>query len=304
VTPVPRISPKDVLVAVAVTLAGDALGAPPGRGLSHQRTIYFDAAEIALRSPEGVACDDRGSLVVADTGNARLLTFTWKDGALDGGAQVRLAQLSYPVRVQIDSKGFVLVLDRRARRIVRVDARGGFAGWVEPQGASSPVIPTAFKLDAADNLYVLDVQAHRVLVVAPDGRVARELPLPRGARGITDVAADSGGTIYVIDAVTATVFAADSSATAFRPLSKSLKDMISFPTYVAADNRGKLYVVDQHGNAVVRLGVDGAFQGRELAMGWSDGTVYYPAQVCINSEGDVFVADRDNNRVQIFALPR
>ena len=54
----------------------------------------------------------------------------------------------------------------------------------------------------------------------------------------------------------------------------------------------------------MKLGVDGTFQGRELAMGWSDGAVHYPGQICVTSEGDVFVADRNNNRVQIFASPR
>jgi sugar lactone lactonase YvrE len=268
-----------------------------------QQIIYRDQADVALRSPEGVACDDRGALVVADTGNARLLTYRWKEGVLEGGAQVKLSQLPYPVRVQIDSKGVVLVLDRRARRIVRVDANGAFAGYVEAKGVSPPVTPAAFKLDRADNVHVLDVAARRVLVIAPDGSVARELPLPKGA-GFTDVEVDAGGRVYVVDAVTATVFAAEPGAAAFKPLSASLKEAISFPTYLASDDRGKLYLVDQHGNAVVKLGVDGSFQGRDLAMGWTDGAVYYPAQLCINSEGDVFLADRNNDRVQVFAIPR
>jgi sugar lactone lactonase YvrE len=304
VTPVPTLSTKAVLLALAASLPAAALAAPPARGLSFQRTIYADVADVALRNPEGVACDDRGAVVVADTGNGRLLTYSFKDGILDGGVQVKLAQLPYPVRLQIDSKGFVLALDRRVRKIVKVDASGAFAGFVEPKGASSPVTPAAFKLDPSDNVHVLDVVAAKVLVVAPDGKVTRELPLPQGARGISDVAADAGGRIYLVDAVSATVFVAEPAATAFRPLSASLKESISFPTYLTADNRGKLYVVDQNGNAVVRLGVDGSFQGRELAMGWVDGAVYYPAQLCINAAGDVFLADRNNNRVQIFAVPR
>jgi hypothetical protein len=39
-------------------------------------------------------------------------------------------------------------------------------------------------------------------------------------------------------------------------------------------------------------------------MGWNDGFVYYPGQLCLNASGDVFLADRNNNRVQIFATPR
>jgi len=299
------LSTTALFLALAASLPSGALAVPPATptGMRYQRTIYADSADVALKSPEGVACDDRGAVVIADTGNARLLTYRWKDGALEGGTQVKLAQLSYPVRVQIDSKGFVFALDRRARRIVKVDAKGEFAGFVEPQGASSPVTPSAFKLDASDNMYVLDVAAKRVLVLAPDARVTREIPLPK-ASGIIDVAVDAGGRIYIVDAVSAVVFSADKAATSFEPLSKSLKEQISFPGYLAADNRGRLYVVDQNGNAVVKLGVDGTFQGRELGIGWNDGFVYYPAQLCLNAGGDAFLADRNNNRVQVFAVSR
>lgn len=289
-----------VLAALVALAPAAALGA--GRGLAHQKSIYADAVDAPLRRPEGVACDDRGNVVVADTGNARLLTYTWRAGILDGGAQVRLPQLSHPVRVQIDTKGFVLALDRRSRKIVKVDAKGGYAGVVEARGATSPLNVSAFKLDAADNVYALDPIARRVVVVAADGKVSRELPLP-DAKGITDVAADSSGRVFVVDAVTAVVFVAEPGAAVFQPLTPSLKEMIGFAAYLAAD-RGKLYVVDQHGHAIVKLGADGSFQGRELGMGWGDGAVHYPGQLCIDGEGDVFVADRNNNRVQVFASPR
>jgi hypothetical protein len=186
---------------------------------------------------------------------------------------------------------------------VRVDAKGEFAGYLEPRGATSPVTPAAFKIGPGDAVYILDVVAGRVVVVGGDGRVEREIALPRPAE-ITDLAADASGRIYVVDAVKARVFSAEKGALAFEPLGDSLKEVMSFPIYLASDGRGKLYVVDQNGNAVVRLGVDGKFLGRELAMGWTEGTVYYPAQLCLNSQGDAFLADRNNNRVQVFATPR
>lgn len=292
-----------LLVAALLALPAGARAANPA-GLRFQQAVYDDAAENPLRSPEGVACDDRGALVIADTGNGRLLTFTWKDGALGLGALVKLSQLTYPTRVQIDSKGFVLALDRRTRKIVRVDSSGAFGGFVEPRGAAStPVVPASFKLGPGDELYVLDVVARKVVVVAPDGKVTRELPLPAAA-GVTDVAVDPGGKVYVVDGVTAVVFAAEPGAKGFTALSRSLKDVIAFPTYLTGDGRGKLYLVDQNGSAVVRLGIDGTFQGRELAGGWREGAVSYPGQLCLNGSGDVFLADRNNHRVQIFALPR
>jgi len=37
-------------------------------------------------------------------------------------------------------------------------------------------------------------------------------------------------------------------------------------------------------------------------MGWNEGLLYFPSQMCINDNGEVFIADRDNSRVQIFSL--
>ena len=71
-----------------------------------------------------------------------------------------------------------------------------------------------------------------------------------------------------------------------------------------AESGGKLYVTDQHGHGLVVLGADGRFIGRELEMGWVSGRVYYPAQLCVSGEGLVFVADRGNNRIQIFSESR
>jgi sugar lactone lactonase YvrE len=295
-----------VLACALVALSpGAASAVGPARGLAHQKSIYADATDAALRRPEGVACDPGGAVIVADSGNSRLVTYTWKDGTLDGGTPVRLAQLQYPTRVQIDSKGFVWVLERRSRRVVKVDAKGDFAGYLEPKGATTtPVSVAAFRLDPKDGAVLLDLAAGRVLLVAPDGKVERELPLPAGASGVADVAVDGAGRIYVLDAVAAALWAAEPGAKELKPLGKGLKDVMSFPTYLAPDGRGRLWVVDQNGNAVVRIGSDGGFQARELAMGWSDGALYYPGQLCLTAAGDLVVADRDNNRVQIFSQGR
>jgi sugar lactone lactonase YvrE len=293
----------------AAILALAALAAAPGAArpasLTHRLTISMDDKEEPLRAPEGVACSDKGAVVVADTGNGRLLTYTWRDGRLGGGVPVKLAEASYPASVQIDSRGNVLVLDRRTRRIVKVDVAGKFAGSVDLRVSSGPpsVVPAAFKLDASDNLYVLDQVARRVVVAGPDGIVSREVPLPRGGEEFTDVAVDGAGRILALDSVGARLWAATKEAAAFKAIGESLKDRVSFPVYVA-ESQGKLYLSDQHGHGLVVLGADGRFVGRELEMGWTSGKVYYPAQLCVSGEGQVFVADRGNNRVQVFSEAR
>jgi DNA-binding beta-propeller fold protein YncE len=269
---------------------------------SYTASIYQDAKEVALRSPEGVACTG-GSLVVADTGNRRLLTFALKEsGIIAQTGEVKLGQLPSPVRIQVDGKGNLLVLDGKSHKIVRVDANGGFGGFVELKGAPAAPMILGFKLDSADNVYALDVASGKVLVADSTGTVTRAVDLPKGLV-ISDVAVDGGGTIYALDGVGATVWSAAKGATAFTQLGKSLKDRMSFPSYVVA-HQGKLILVDQHGMGLVVLGLDGSYLGRQLAIGWSDGFVYYPSQLCINEKGESFIADRGNNRVQQFSTGR
>jgi hypothetical protein len=292
-----------------VLLVAAALVAAPGTvdaesvAFTYAYSIYADGKdkEMPLKSPEGVACTD-SAVVVADTGNRRLLTFSLKTGRAGTGTEVKLTQLTSPARVQVDTKGNLLALDGKTHRIVRVGANGGFGGYLEVSGASSPALGTvvgAFKLDGADNVYLLDIAAGKVVVADPAGKVTRELPLPSGM--FTDIAVDVAGTLFAVDAVTATVWSADKSATAFKPLTGSLKDRMNFPIYMTA-SKGKLFLVDQYGSGIVLLGLDGAYLGRQLSIGWSDGLVNYPAQLCINDHGEAFVADRFNNRVQNFAI--
>ncbi len=294
---------RSSFLAVSALLAAPLLASAEGAAYKFDRAIYFDEKEAPLKAPEGVACAD-SSVVVADTGNGRLLLFGFRDGTLGAGAELKIPQLPYPVRLQIDRQGDLLVLDRKARKIGKVDARRTFAGWLEPKGVAdgSAVNPVAFKLDAADNVFLLDVAGSRVLVLEPGGKVKREIPLPRSG-AFTDVAVDGSDRVYVADGAAARIWVAEKGASSFQPFTPEMRDRMSFPGYVYVD-RGRLLVVDQNGMGVVILGMDGTYQSRELSLGWSAGNVLYPAQICLTPSGDAFLADRQNHRVQVFTVRR
>jgi DNA-binding beta-propeller fold protein YncE len=261
---------------------------------------YVDGKGVALRGPEGIACTDDGKAIVADTGNGRLLKFTFRDGELTPETEIKVPQLGYPVRVQLDSKGNPLVLDRRSAKIARLDAKGAFAGYVDVKDGSADVRPVAFKVDAADGIYVLDGAGRSVLVADAAGKVSRRLKLPDGRGVFTDVAVDANGTVYTVDEVAAQVWSAGKGDAEFKPFTKSLKEFMSFPGYLATTSRGVMVIVDQNGGGLVMIGSDGSYQGRQLSLGVAIGLLNYPAQVCFTKAGDAFVADRSNNRVQVF----
>ncbi len=273
--------------------------------LVHEGTLYADAEEKPLKAPEGVACSDSGYVAVADTGNKRLVIYTFKGGRLGGGKEIKVEQLTSPQRVQLDAKGDLLALDLKTRKVVRITAGGAYAGPVVAKGIedSAALQPTSFKLDASGNVYLLDGPGRRVLVLDPSGNVTAQIPLPKESGVVTDIAVAAGGGLYAIDAVNAVVWSAEKGAAAFKALTPSLKDRMSFPSYITT-SKGRLFVVDQNGNGIVILGVDGSYQGRQLSIGWNDGLVNYPGQLCITESGATFVADRFNNRVQAFSTAK
>ena len=270
----------------------------------HLQSVYFDEKGGGLKQPEGVACSEKGLLIVGDTGNDRLLRYSYNDRSLKAGAEIKVQQLSNPIRIQMNSKGEIFALDGKKRRILRLNPDGTFKGYVDAEGIPSPsaFVPRSFKIDRNNNIYILDIFSARVLALNSEGKYQKQIPFPKDYGFFSDLAVDSKGTLLLIDCVKAMVFSAPKDSNTFSPLTKDLREYLNFPTSITTDNRGTVYVVDQNGSGIVILGQDGSFQGRQLNMGWNEGLLYFPSQMCINDNGEVFIADRDNSRVQIFSL--
>jgi streptogramin lyase len=299
----PRRASFAALFCLCAIASATARASGATAGLLHERSIYLDGARRRLEAPEGVACADDGRLIVADTGHGRVLTYTWQEGELRGGEQLALPELPYPTRLQLDPARNLLVLDRKLRRIGRVDAAGRFAGYLEVRTSpASAILPTAFKLDSSGTVYLLDAAGRRMLAVEPSGRVARDVALPKTG-SFTDLALGSRGKVYAMDAVTATVWVVDAGGKAFRRLAPSLKSRIRFPTDMTSDGQGHLFVVDHNGDAIVVLGENGRFEARALSTGQGDGLLRHAAQICV-TRSTVFIADEGNSRVQVFARMR
>jgi sugar lactone lactonase YvrE len=294
-----------LLVASLAGLAATGLAADAGK-LRYVTAIYFDAKGTGMRQPEGVACNDRSTLIVGDTGRGRLLRYTVDERDVKPAGEIQAPEVSLPARVQMNSKDELFVLDGKQRRIARFDAKGAFKEYLSPEGIPAPstVVPRSFKIDRADSIYVLDVFSARVLVLDRDAKYQRHVPFPEEYGFFSDLAVDSRGTMYLLDSVKGAVITAQKDAKTFAPLTKTLRSHASFPTAMTVDARGVLYLVDENGGGIVLVGQDGSVLGRQLAMGWSDGLLYYPSQVCITEKGQLFVADRGNHRVQVFAIVR
>jgi sugar lactone lactonase YvrE len=264
--------------------------------------IYVDGKGSGIKQPEGLSC--RGnSLILADTGNGRLLRYTIAGETWTPGAEIVLPQLPYPIRVEANSKGEIFALDGKLRRIARISPSGEFQGYVDYSGElQGAVVPRSFRIDRNDNLIVLDVFSARVLVLDPSGKVQRQIPFPKEYGFFSDLAVDASGNIMLIDSLQRRVFTAAKNSQVITPLSESMKEEVYFPTAIAIDNRGTIFLVDQNGSGILVLAQDGTFRGRRLSMGWKDGFLRYPSQMCISETGNAFIADRENNRIEAFLI--
>ena len=271
----------------------------------HILSVYSDGKGEGLKQPEGVACNDKSILIAADTGNGRLLRYTFQDRTLKTAVvEIKAPQLSYPVKVKINSKGEIYALDGKQRRIIHLSPEGEFKGYLDPTGMPSPAmyVPRSFDIDTNDNIYLLDIFSGRVIVLNPSGEYQKHIKFPGNYGFFSDLTVDLKGNILLLDSVKAMVFSTAKDSASFSPLTESMKESMRFPTSLTTDRRGRIYLVDRNGSQIIILSHEGSFLGRLSSMGWKEGLLNYPSQLCINSNGEVFIADTNNSRIQIFVL--
>jgi sugar lactone lactonase YvrE len=144
--------------------------------------------------------------------------------------------------------------------------------WLGAFGAGLFAWPHGIHVDADGNVWATDARAgegrgHRVLKFSPRG----ELLLALGTAGVAgDDAAHFDG-----------------------------------PTDVVVAPNGDVFVTDGHepasNNRVMKFTRDGTFVKSWGGTGSGTGEFLVPHAIALDSQGRLFVADRDNNRIQIFS---
>jgi DNA-binding beta-propeller fold protein YncE len=123
--------------------------------------------------------------------------------------------------------------------------------------------PHGLRIDADDNLWTTDDGSHLVLKLSPSGRVLLVL-------GKKNVAAESDW-------------------------------LFNQPTDVAFGKNGEIYVSDGYGNSrIVEFDRSGNFIRAWGKYGTGPGEFNLPHSVAVDAQGNVYVADRENERIQIF----
>jgi len=167
--------------------------------------------------------------------------------------------------VESNSKGHIVVFHRGLRPIMEFDRNGEF---IRSLGEGLFTTAHGLRIDREGNIWTTDVDTHLILKLNPEGRVLMVL----GRKGI---------------------------AGEKDPVSSMV--VFNKPTDVAFGPQGEIYVADGYGNSrVVKLDREGNFLQAWGKKGVGPGEFNLPHSIAVDAQGLVYVADRENRRMQIF----
>ncbi|WP_310556161.1 NHL repeat-containing protein [Flavobacterium sp.] len=267
-----KISPAGVVT----TLAGSTQGFADGTST----TAQFD-------TPNGVAVDAFGNVYVADTENQKIRkisptgSVTTLAGSTLGFAEgtSTVAQFHLPYSLAVDANGNVFVADIGNDRIRKINPfgvvttfAGGTQGFADGTGTSAQFDrPFSVALDASGNMYVADRNNNKIRKISPGAVVTT---LAGSTLGFADgssatsrfyfphgVAVDASGNVYVADrdnhsirkiSPTGVVSTLAGGTRGFAD-GIGTASQFDYPSSVAVDNSGNVYVADQFNNKIRKI---------------------------------------------------
>jgi sugar lactone lactonase YvrE len=258
------------------------------------------ATSAQLNAPYSIAVDASNNIYIADQGNnvirkvdANGIITTYAGNAISGyngdGIPATSAQISNPMGVAVDNSGNVYIADNGNNRIRKVDASTGIISTVAGNGtagsngdsglATSAMLnsPAGVATDASGNVYVADYNNHKIRKVDAN-------------TGIISTVAGNGTAGYNGDNNTATLAE------------------LNFPTSVAIDASGNIYIADVSNNRIRKVTISNGniitvagngtsgFNGDGISL--TDAELNNPSSVAIDSSGNLYIADFGNNRIR------
>ncbi len=277
--------------------AGQTITTVAGNGTSGYLADGVAATSTRINQPYGVAVDASGNFYIADTWNHRVrkvnssgiistIAGTGTSGFSGDGGAATAAALSGPTGVTLDNSGNIYIADQQNNRVRKIsttgvistvagNGTGGFSGDGAAATAAALNFPTGVLVDGSGNIFIADYFNNRVRKVSTSG--------------IISTIAGTGASTYGGDGGAATLA------------------QIYYPTHLASDMAGNLYIADYYNHRIRKVNTSGIIStvaGNGLTGSSGDGAaataarLTYPYGVSVDILGNVFIGDASNHRIR------
>jgi len=176
-------------------------------------------------------------------------------------------------------------------RLFHFDRNGRYLGEIG-KDSYGMMFAQQIRIDPQDNIWAVDQMTNMVMVFEPNGqlktllgRKAEAIPVPaRGGGGPPGGGGEGGG-----------------GAGRGAPGAGAQQDVFNRPTDVAWDAQGNIFVADGLGNQrVAKFDKNGRFIKSWGQRGTEPGQFAQARAIAIDGQGNVYVADPGNKRIQVF----
>ncbi len=262
------------------------------------RLLRFSAvidgtAETALRWPVDVAAGPQDEVAAADAWKNRLVVFH-RVGA--GWSMTRVVELPSPPAAVTYAAGRYLVAVRGSAKLFSV-ASGESGAAPEEIALPESIVPGRLAVASDGALLVADRRLGRVVKLR-EGAVIAQVAIDKT---VTALSSDGAGGFWVAIGEAGELRRFDGGgqrvATWRLPSDGPIP---AWPSGIATEPSGRLFVLDRHTHRVLVLDANGGTLGVGSGKGWEPGQLFFPGGLVRLPSGVLLVGDGGNGRAQLF----
>jgi len=259
--------------------------------------------EALLKSPTAVAVDYRGMVYAIDS-SARLVKIYRQDGSYAG----KLGGTLKPSALAIADDG-LFVTDAENYNIAKYNLAGEkmFSFGTMGKGKVQFQELRGIAADGTGKVYAVDRTRNSVQVISCGKGAGSDLPFSVSPPTFVKWAEDLPFKVKKLawHKPSQRLFAIDEENEALVVVEKGrIEKTIKIPdaafVSVAIDSNGFPWVIDRKENRLLKLGKDGQVLIKVGASGSREGYFSRPSDLLIGNDGLIYVADKGNNRIQVF----
>ena len=244
----------------------------------------------------GIGCSRNGKWAVADESNHCVYLYDGEDQLVRkiGGEGFNSGQLYWPRGVTFDDEDDLYVTD--GHRVQKFTTDGDYLFGFGKVGSYDGQLKCPVGLTVHnDKVYIADFNNDHVSVFLIDGRFHQTIGR-RQFGAPCDVAVTSNDELLVVDWVDDCIYRYTLDGGYIGKLSDELRQ----PESITIDSNGFILVADGGNHRVVILDKFGNLVHKFGSRGSGGGKFLSPYGIAVNKNGNVYVSDYHNKRVQIF----